>query len=100
MWPNVSENTLALRVRLLAKIFVLVLATVSNVSGCCSTCDQQGAIDITKTQEGKIGLTDWMGKLDGKLLLSQISIPGSHDSGAHLEPFPGIAACQSLTIEE
>ena len=42
----------------------------------------------------------WMKALDGKLPIHRLSIPGSHDSGALLEPFPGTAKCQSLTIAE
>ena len=43
---------------------------------------------------------DWMSSLDGDLPLSQLSIPGTHDSGARFEPFPGTAICQNLTIGE
>ena len=42
--------------------------------------------------------TSWMTGLDGRLSLSQLSIPGTHDSGARLEPVPGTARCQSLSI--
>ena len=41
---------------------------------------------------------NWMTPLDGALPLSQFSIPGTHDSGARFEPFPGSAKCQNLTI--
>jgi len=41
---------------------------------------------------------DWMRDLDGKLRLSELSIPGTHDAGATLEPLPGTARCQSLSI--
>jgi 1-phosphatidylinositol phosphodiesterase len=46
--------------------------------------------------------TQWMGLLNGNLSLSQLSIPGTHDSGARYEPsFPaGTAKCQDLTIAE
>ncbi len=43
---------------------------------------------------------DWMHDLDDKLRLSELSIPGSHDAGARLEPIPGTARCQSLSIAE
>lgn len=43
---------------------------------------------------------NWMSPLDGNRLISQISIPGTHDSGARFEPFPGTAKCQDLTISE
>jgi 1-phosphatidylinositol phosphodiesterase len=42
----------------------------------------------------------WMGLLDGGKNLTQLSIPGSHDSGALFEIFSGTAKCQSLTIGE
>lgn len=38
--------------------------------------------------------------LDGGKSLAQLSIPGSHDSGALFEQFPGTAKCQSLPIGE
>lgn len=43
---------------------------------------------------------NWMADLDGDLPLSQLSIPGSHDSGARFEPVPGTATCQKLSIAE
>ncbi|QJE98715.1 phosphatidylinositol-specific phospholipase C domain-containing protein [Luteolibacter luteus] len=41
---------------------------------------------------------DWMTPLDGNLPLSQFSIPGTHDSGALVEPISGTAKCQNLSI--
>ena len=46
------------------------------------------------------GATNWMEALDGKLRLSQLSIPGSHDSGARFEPISGTTKCQSFTLAE
>jgi 1-phosphatidylinositol phosphodiesterase len=46
------------------------------------------------------GSSDWMAGLDDGLLLSEISIPGSHDSGALYEPIPGLSKNQDLTIAE
>lgn len=43
---------------------------------------------------------NWMGQLNCNLSLSQISIPGTHDSGARYEPVSGTAKCQDLTIAE
>lgn len=42
----------------------------------------------------------WMGALEGNWPIQHLSIPGSHDSGALLEPLSGTAKCQSLTIAE
>jgi hypothetical protein len=41
---------------------------------------------------------NWMTPLDGTLPLSQLSIPGTHNSGARFEPIRGTAKCQNLTI--
>jgi 1-phosphatidylinositol phosphodiesterase len=43
---------------------------------------------------------DWLATVDDAQLLSAISIPGTHDSGAMYEPYPGIAQAQHLTIAE
>lgn len=40
----------------------------------------------------------WMGALEGNWPIQLLSIPGSHDSGALLEPLSGTAKCQDLTI--
>jgi 1-phosphatidylinositol phosphodiesterase len=42
--------------------------------------------------------SNWMYALDASLPLSRLSIPGTHDSGALLEPLSGTARCQDLTI--
>ncbi len=42
----------------------------------------------------------WMSTVDDALLLSQLSIPGTHESAALYEPIAGSAKCQSLTIAE
>jgi 1-phosphatidylinositol phosphodiesterase len=47
-----------------------------------------------------ISATGWMQSLPDNYLLSQLSIPGSHDAGARFEPVAGTAKCQSLTIAE
>lgn len=44
--------------------------------------------------------TQWMGLLSGNLSLAQLTIPGTHDSGARYEPVSGTAKCQNLTIDE
>jgi len=42
----------------------------------------------------------WMGSLDGRKSLSQLSIPGTHNTGALYEPFYGTSKCQDLTIPD
>lgn len=43
---------------------------------------------------------DWMGQIDDDVYLYQLSIPGTHDSGALHETFPDTAKCQKLTITQ
>lgn len=47
-----------------------------------------------------ISPTNWMQSLPNNSLLSQLSVPGSHDAGARYEPVSGTAKCQSLTIAD
>jgi len=44
--------------------------------------------------------SNWMNERNGNLLISDLSIPGTHDSGARFEPFPGTAKCQNWTIDQ
>ena len=44
--------------------------------------------------------SNWMASLDGHWLVSQLSIPGSHDTMALYEPFPGTTKCQTLSLAE
>lgn len=46
------------------------------------------------------GTADWMAGLDDGRLISDLSIPGTHDSGAMFEPLPGLSKNQELTIAE
>jgi 1-phosphatidylinositol phosphodiesterase len=43
---------------------------------------------------------DWMARLPDTRDLTELSIPGTHDSGALHEPDLGIAKCQDLTIAD
>lgn len=43
---------------------------------------------------------DWMSFRNGASRLSELSIPGTHDSGALHEPAPGTSKCQDLSIAE
>jgi 1-phosphatidylinositol phosphodiesterase len=43
---------------------------------------------------------DWMARLDDDRALAELSIPGTHDTGALFEPYPGLSRTQDLTIAE
>ncbi|MDQ0110161.1 1-phosphatidylinositol phosphodiesterase [Chitinophaga terrae (ex Kim and Jung 2007)] len=47
-----------------------------------------------------VSLTAWMGAINDNTSLSALSIPGTHDSGARVEPVSGTAKCQNLSIRE
>lgn len=44
--------------------------------------------------------SNWMSEIDDGKYLSQISIPGTHDSAALYEPISNTAKCQNLTLDE
>lgn len=43
---------------------------------------------------------DWMAELADARGVAELSIPGTHDSGARLEPYPGVAQAQRLAIAD
>jgi 1-phosphatidylinositol phosphodiesterase len=63
-----------------------------------SSAPQENARSSAARVTASYSLTNWMGSLDDGTSLSAISIPGSHESGSTIEPFPGTAACQNLSI--
>lgn len=58
------------------------------------TVDYVGVESITYFRE------DWMGSLSDGINLSKINMPGTHDSGATVEPIAGVAKCQDMTIAQ
>jgi 1-phosphatidylinositol phosphodiesterase len=44
--------------------------------------------------------SDWMADLADARGVAELSIPGTHDSGALLEPYPGVAQAQQLAIAD
>ena len=44
------------------------------------------------------GSADWMGRLDGSLMLSEISLPGTHDSATQYVQLAWFSKCQSLDV--
>jgi len=45
-------------------------------------------------------LSNWMSHVEGIKKLSELSIPGSHDTCALYEPFPSTARCQTLALQQ
>ena len=50
----------------------------------------------TRTPTGR----SWMSQLSDTAWISELSIPGTHNSGALYEPIAGTAACQTMTIAD
>ncbi|MDJ1479452.1 phosphatidylinositol-specific phospholipase C [Cytophagaceae bacterium YF14B1] len=66
-------------------------------------CQSESPVQPKSSHSGKsakvaYSLNNWMSLVSSSLTLSQLSIPGTHDSGALYEPVSGTAKCQNLTI--
>ena len=56
------------------------------------------AVTTSATAKASIAATDWMTSLPDTTSITALSIPGTHDSGARVEPISGTAKCQDLSI--
>lgn len=45
-------------------------------------------------------MTDWMSKISSDMLISEINIPGSHDSCTQHVDFPYLSRCQNMSVYE
>ncbi len=93
--------------RLLARAaFVSGLATAALVStGCAMATGEEGEEkpeELSEASQGLSGVTgaSWMSAINSDLLLSQVSIPGTHDTMALYEPVAGTAKCQNLNLTD
>ncbi len=55
------------------------------------------AVTVT-AQAAAVAMNSWMTSLPDNSSIASLSIPGTHDSGARVEPVSGTAKCQDLTI--
>jgi len=55
---------------------------------------------LFSTVSGQAAGNNWMAGVDGEKYLYELSIPGTHDSGALYENWSDTAKCQNLTIAE
>ncbi len=55
---------------------------------------------VTFVSRADVTATGWMASIANGANLTQLSIPGSHDAGATVEPVSGTAKCQSLSISD
>lgn len=82
-------------------ISMFLLAVLSIVS-----CQKEALIlpeesaEVAKKASPTYNLKNWMGAIGNNTIISRITIPGTHDSGALHESIRGTAKCQSLTIAQ
>ena len=69
-----------------------------------ATVDAVGAVDASPEEEvAASALVDparWMAARSDSASLADLTIPGSHESAALYEPFPGTAKCQTLGLRQ
>jgi 1-phosphatidylinositol phosphodiesterase len=80
-----------------------LVAMLIVLTGCKKDIQPDVALAGSQKQSmatAAVSATGWMQSLPDTYLLSQLSVPGSHDAGARFEPVSGTAKCQSLTIAD
>jgi 1-phosphatidylinositol phosphodiesterase len=89
------------------KLFISPILKVCVFASILSGCQTVSVLEPGKGVAGSVStmavsytLNNWMGSVNSSYSISQISIPGTHDSGARFEPVSGTAKCQNLTIGE
>lgn len=86
--------------------FPLIVAGILALTSCKK--QEQQVVQPEKVQEKSVAsalvltytMSNWMGSLPDATNVAQISIPGTHDSGARTEPVAGTAKCQNLSIAD
>lgn len=91
-------------------ILFFSMSTSTLVSSCSESMtgmnsDDKGLIINEKTSSrtslASVGIINWMSGIQDNTLVSKISIPGTHDSGAMIEgPLGGTAKTQNLAIAD
>ncbi len=56
--------------------------------------------DSSLADAGAFTAANWMGALAGTTSLADLSIPGTHDTGATVELSPGTTKCQNLSVAD
>jgi 1-phosphatidylinositol phosphodiesterase len=64
-----------------------------------STADA-GQADSGSADAGAFTAASWMGAIAGGTSLADLSIPGTHDTGATVEISPGTTKCQDLSVAD
>lgn len=83
--------------RLLRTVIFIVLLAVLIVYGAPVAENHYYTLNDSSSDSKS---ADWMKKLDDGLLLSSISVPGTHDSATQYVELPFFANCQAYSISE
>jgi len=88
--------------KILILVAVLVSLTLWTGSARAQGCEGQGTDCAAYSHDANATTTykDWMGALPDGLYLSQMSIPGTHDTGTFLGIGGDIAQAQSMNIQQ
>jgi 1-phosphatidylinositol phosphodiesterase len=57
-------------------------------------------ISSTFALAGQVDTVNWMSEIDGNKMLSELTIPGTHDTCALYEPLSSLAKCQNMVLNE
>ncbi len=91
--PEGKKPSLLLRI---LKIIVIILLIVILTVGAVLLHPLLELHDHTKVA----GSADWMAKLDDGLRLSEVNIPGTHNSGTQYVDLMFFSRCQSMSVKE
>ena len=80
----------------LKKGVLVVIASVFLINSGLSN----GEVWAKEQDESYANATSWMGQIDGEKQLSEITIPGTHDSGTQYVPLGFVMRCQNTSISE
>jgi len=79
-------------------LFISVTCVVLIVMSACQKLDNNIETSTPNQLKSAYLLTNWMGSISDSKSLSEISIPGTHETCAQIETWPGTAKCQSLSL--
>ncbi|TDS11138.1 phosphatidylinositol-specific phospholipase C [Sphingobacterium paludis] len=80
--------------------YLLLLSVVFTSCDSSQLGDLQPSRPLEPVRQDLPGGANWMSAIPGDRSLVTLSIPGTHGSGGLIEPFPGTAKTQNLTIAQ
>lgn len=82
--------------------FLLIALFISSCTKEDKLLPASNGMAVAQTTQATVvvSLNSWMTALPDNTSIAALSIPGTHDSGAHQEPISGTAKCQNLSIAD